>query len=194
MSIHKIITTGTAWAVISPQNVFHMNNQDGLWTPLQIAEDIRDNWCTILAAGMTNQCGFRNVTVSEIGSAAAPFNLPIVVNGIDGVDPATGGQVMQPKFRIHTPVGGRRGRGRIYLWGYRAELIDRGQLNETGITNMSIRLNALQAAYVGTGHTSHLSLGILKRGGSAADFIPADFLSLALIPGVQRRRTLGVGI
>lgn len=194
MSKHRVTFTGTCWGTVTCQNVCHFDNPDGVLTPAQIATELRDNWCTILAAGMMNTAGFRNITVAEVGSAASPYNLPVVVNGIDAVDPNTGTMAVNQKFRIHTPFAGRKGRGRIYLWGYRANLCSQGIVNATGITNMSIRLNALQARYVGVGHTSTLALGVMSRAGDGSAFHFADFLVLSLVPGVQRRRSVGVGI
>jgi len=194
MSTVRAVITGLAWSAITCQNVLHFRNPDGAVPLATICTELRDNWCTILAAGQTTQFGWRNISVQEVGSAVAPTNLAIVVNGIDATDPSGGTQVLCQKFRIHTPVAGRHGRGRIYLPGYRATLWSTGQLNATGITNMTIRLNAIKARYVGVSATGPITLGVLRRGGTTADFINADDLSLALVPGVQRRRSLGLGI
>jgi hypothetical protein len=194
MGIVRVVLTGQAWATINCQNVLAFDTTLGYLTNEQVAWELRDNWCTILAAGQTNQFGWRNISVKELGSAAAPFNLPIVVNGQDGVDPGTGTQVICQKFRIHTGVAGRTGRGRIYLPGYRANLVSYGQLNSTGIENMTIRLNAIKARYVLPAASGPLLLGVCKRGDISSNFMPATDLSLSLVPGVQRRRTLGLGI
>lgn len=194
MSRHRVTFTGTVWGTVTCQNVVHFDNPDGLLTNAQIAAELRDNWCVLLCAGMMNTAGFRNITVATVGSAVSPYNLPVVVNGIDAVDPTTGTMAVNQKFRIHTPTAGRKGRGRIYLWGYRANLVSQGIVNATGITNMTIRLNAIQARYVGIGHTGPIALGVMPRGGASADFIFADFLVLSLVPGVQRRRSVGVGL
>lgn len=196
MPIIRVTFTGISWGAINSQNVCAFSYSSATFpTQALVAAELRDNWCTILAAGQTNQFGWRNISIYEVGSGTAPFNLPIVVNGIDATDPTTGTQVLCQKFRIQTATGGRKGRGRIYLPGYRANLWSQGQLNATGITNMSIRLNAIKNRYVGIAlGPSNILLGVLPRGDDPTKFLFATDLSLSLVPGVQRRRSLGIGI
>lgn len=196
MSVIRVVFTGTSWGSITSQNVvaFLVNPGAGL-TTAQMAAELRDNWCTILAQGQTTQFGWRNISLYVVGSGVSAINLPIVVNGIDASDPSTGTQVLCQKFRIHTNTAGRKGRGRIYLPGYRANLWTQGTLNATGITNMTIRLNAIKNRYVGIANpAAQIALGVLPRGDDPSKFIYADDLSLSLVPGVQRRRSLGLGV
>lgn len=194
MSVERVTFTGTHYGLVVCQNVVAFINPDGVLSVAAVATELRDNWCTLLAAGQTTQFGWRNITVDRVGSGLAPYNLPIAVNGLDGSDASAAVPVITQKFRIHTGVAGRKGRGRIYLPGYRQAYWVQGQLTATGITNMTIRLNAITARYVGGARTSQLGLGICKRGNDSTAYIPADFLSLSLTPGVQRRRNVGVGI
>lgn len=194
MAVYRVTFSGIHYNQITCQNVVAFRDQTNLMNPLTVAQELRDQWCTILAAGQTTQFGWRNISVRTIGSTASPFDLAIIVNGQDAADGSLAVPVITQKFRLHTAVAGKHGRGRIYLPGYRQSLWTGGQLNATGITNMTIRLNAITSRYVGPLMQSSLELGILRRGGTAADFIPVDFISLSLIPGVQRRRNLGVGI
>jgi len=194
MGIIRVTFTGQRWAVINSQNVVAFDNVDDALNDASIAADLSGGWCTMLAAGQSNTFGWRNISIEHVGSGLAPANFPIVVNGLDGTSNTDGTEVVNQKFRIHTATAGRSGRGRIYLPGYRQTLWSSGQLNATGITNMTIRLNAIKGAYVGTGRTSTLWLGVLKRTGAAGDFKPAVNLTLSLTPGIQRRRNYGVGI
>lgn len=194
MAIYRVTFTGTHYGSITCQNVVTFKNQDGTLTEAQAAAELRDNWCTLLAAGQTTQFGWRNISVKNVDNALSPYNLPVVVNGVDASDASSAVPVITQKFRIHTPVAGRAGRGRIYLPGYRQAYWNQGILTATGITNMTVRLNAITARYVGALPPSGLQLGILKRNGTGPDFIACDFLSLSNTPGVQRRRNVGVGI
>src|ERR1044072_2243867 len=85
MSVHRVTFTGTWWGKVTPQNVVCFKNQDGLMSDLAIATELRDGWCTLLAVGQSNQFGWRNISVRRVGTNLAPFNLPVVVNGQDGV-------------------------------------------------------------------------------------------------------------
>lgn len=196
MPIVRVTFTGICWGAINVQNVCAFSAKIDVFPSNDlIAAELRDNWCTLLAAGQTNQFGWRNISVYTVGSNLAPYNLPIVVNGQDGVAPSDGTQVICQKFRIHTGVAGRTGRGRIYLPGYRASLWSLGQLNSTGITNMTFRLNAIKARYVGiVPSPKDLLLGVLPRADDPSGFKFSTDLSLSLTPGIQRRRNLGIGI
>lgn len=191
--IFRITLTGTLYASVTFQNVIAFEEVGGPRTDQDIANEMTLQWCQILANGMVNTAGWRNVKIERVGSNASPFNLPIVVNGVDGV----GNNEVQPaiaiKWRIHTATPGRTGKGRIYLCGYRNQLFTSGQLNGTGITNMNVRLNAIKTRYL-AGNAVVLKLGVLPRGNNPEAFKAATDITMPLIPGCQRRRNLGIGI
>lgn len=196
MPVVRVTFTGLSWGTINCQNVvaFSYGAASGL-TSATVAAELRDNWCTLLAAGQGFNFGWRNISVYQVGSGLSPTNLPIVINGQDGVSPLDGTQVICMKFRILTATGGRKGRGRIYLPGYRQAYWSVGQMTATGITNMTARINAIKTRYVGEATaTSPLVLGVLPRGDDPTQFKMSTDLTLSLTPGIQRRRNLGIGI
>lgn len=196
MPIVRVTFTGLAWGSINCQNVCAFSaNAANYPTLAAIAAELRDGWCTLLAVEQNNSFVWKNIGVYEVGSGLASFNLPIVVPGQNIQGPLDGTQVVCMKFRILTATGGRQGRGRIYLPGFRAAYIQQGQLTTTGITQMTPRLNAIKARHVGIelGPTKVI-LGVLPRGDDPSKFKFSTDLSLSIIPGVQRRRSIGLGI
>lgn len=195
MALMRATLTGVWINSVTMQNVIHLWNPDGTMSDLAVATELRDGWCTLLAAGQVNTFGWRNISVLRVGTTDTPTNLAVVVNGQDGTDNQGGSAVICVKFRLHTGFAGRHGRGRIYLPGYRSVYWSGGQLTSTGITNMTIRLNAIKARYVGPGNTGPVQLAVAPRSAvSEADMHLVDDISLSLTPGVQRRRNLGVGL
>lgn len=191
--VFRVTFTGTMFSTVVFQNVCHFEEFGGPMTDAQVGLELQSNWCAMLAAGMVNTAGWRNIKIHRVGTLFAATNFPIVVNGSDGV----GNLEVQPavaiKFRLHTLTGGKTGRGRIYLCGYRNQLFTSGQLNGTGITNMNIRLAAIRDRYIMSGARA-LTLGVMPRLEIPGLFKPCTEISLAQIPGCQRRRNLGIGI
>lgn len=194
MSNHRVTFTGIWNNTVTCQNVVCFDNPDGALTDAQMAAELRDNWLTLIAAGQVNTFAWRNISISQIGSNIAPFNLAINVQGVDGVDNLGGTQMTCVKWRFHTAFAGKRGRGRIYLPAFRSVYWSAGQLTATGITNITSRITAIKARYVGAGAPSPLVLIIHGRGPEAAGPLQVDDITLSLTPGCQRRRNLNVGI
>lgn len=194
MSVHEVVVTGIHYSSITCQNVLHFYNPDGVLTEAQIASDVHLNYCTVLAAGQTSQFGWRSISSRKMGSGLAPYVFPFVLNGADLSDASLAVPAVCVKFRLLTPTAGRRGRGRIYVPGFRQAYWNAGQITSTGITNITPRINAIKAAYVNAGHTSYLSLVVIRRGGSEADMHFVSDIVLSNTPGIQRRRNLLVGI
>jgi len=194
MATWRVTFTGIYNNSVTCQNVVAFDQPDSVLTDQQVANELRDNWLTIIAAGQVNTFAWRNISVTRLGSNTSPLNLAINVQGVDGVDNLGGTQITCVKWRIHTGLAGKRGRGRIYLPAFRSVYWSAGQLTATGITNITPRITAIKARYVGSGSSGPIKLGIQGRDLQAGGFIAADDISLSLTPGVQRRRNLGVGI
>lgn len=194
MAVFRVTITGLQYGQVTIQNVLHFSQSDFAGPLLPVLQEIRDGWCSILAVAQVNSFGWRNISAVELGTTDSPTNLPVTVNGQDLGDPNNSMPTLSAKLRIHTGFAGRTGRGRTYVAGVRQAHWQFGQMTAAGITVWQARVNALKARYVGPGHTSLLSLGVLGRNVNPQFFHAADDLTLSLIPGIQRRRNLGVGI
>ena len=194
MAIFRCTLTGIQYNQVTIQNVLHFNWPDFAGAEILVCQELRDGWCTIVAAAQVNSFGWRNVSVYRVGSGVAPTNLPIVVGGQDIGDPNNSMPTLSAKMRIHTAVAGRTGRGRIYVAGVRQAHWQFGQMTAAGQTVWNARVTALKNRYVGVGATGPMTLGVMPRSEDFTQFKSADDLTLTIIPGQQRRRNLGVGI
>lgn len=194
MTIERVTVTALWYGGMNVQNVLAFNNPDGFLTPLQVAQEIRDNWLTIIRAKQSALLAWRDIRVDTIGDPSPPLHLAINIGGLDSVDSGLSHPTISWKLRISSNTGGKRGRGRIYVPGIRYSHWQYGQLTSFGFTDLQPVVDSLTARYIGAGGTSELFLGILPRGGSSGDFVTATSLSQSLTPGIQRRRNIGVGI
>jgi len=194
VSIERVTVTALWYGGMNVQNVIAFNNPDGFLTPLQVAQEIRDGWLTIIKAKQSAYLSWRDIAVDTIGDPSPPLHLPVNLGGADAVDSGLSHPVINWKLRVATTVGGKRGRGRIYIPGIRYSHWQFGQMTSFGVTDMQPVVDALKARYVGAGGTSDLFLGVLPRDGSSSDFLTATDITQSLTPGIQRRRNIGVGI
>lgn len=194
MSILRATITGTHYGTVTCQNVLHFDNPEPSLTLQQCANELRDNWCTTSAVARTSQFGFRSIKCEKLGSTETPFTLPIAINGSDLSDNSASMPPVCVKWILRTDHGGRKGRGRIYQAGYRAAYWQSGTLTATGITNITGHINTLMARYM-VGGTGPLKLKVGPRVyTSDSDYRYVTSVQLSLTPGIQRRRTVGVGI
>jgi len=111
MATWRVTFTGIYNNSVTCQNVVAFDQPDSVLTDQQVANELRDNWLTIIAAGQVNTFAWRNISVTRLGSNTSPLNLAINVQGVDGVDNLGGTQITCVKWRIHTGLAGKRGRG-----------------------------------------------------------------------------------
>ena len=194
MTIFRVTLTGIRWAQVTMQNVLHFEDLSSVMTDDQVMLEIRDNWCQMWATHQSNTFGWRNISIQRIGAVASPANYPIVINGQDGVDNLGGSCVTNLKIRIHTNFPGRKGRGRFFLPAVRDQYIESGQFNQQAIANITPTIDAVGERYCNIQATGPLQLGVMGRGPENSGFHPSTGLHMSLVPGIQRRRNLGVGI
>lgn len=194
MAVFRCTITATAYNQISVQNVVHFSWTDFAGPLSQVTTELVNGWITILRATQTNSIIYRNVSVYEVGTGVTPTNLPMNLQGQDLGDPNASMPVLAVKLRIRTGIAGRTGRGRIYVFGIRQAHWSFGQLTAAGITTWQGRVDALKQRYIGPNQTGPMNLGVMNRSDDPSAFKLADELTLSTIPGIQRRRNLGVGI
>jgi hypothetical protein len=194
VSIERVTVTALWYGGMNVQNVMAFDNPDGLLTPLQVAQEIRDGWLNIIKAKQSAYLSWRDIAVDTIGNPAPPLHLSVILGGLDSVDSGLSHPTVNWKLRITTGVGGKRGRGRIYIPGIRYSHWQFGQMTAFGVTDMQPVVDALVARYVQPSPSSGLYLGVMPRNGSASDHLLATGISQSLTPGIQRRRNIGVGI
>lgn len=193
MTIFRVTLTGVRWGKLTMQNCLHFEDVSSLMTDEQVATELATNWCVMWAVRQSNNFGWRNISVFRPGTSATPSNFPIVVNGTDGVDNLGGTCVTNLKIRILTAFAGKRGRGRFYLPAVRDQYIELGEYNATAITNITPTITSVTNRYKSVGGTGPLQLGVRGRGDND-EFHPMLNLTMSTVPGIQRRRNIGIGI
>ena len=192
MSIEKVTTTGIIHNSVTIQNVLHFSNPDGTLDHNAIAANLIAGWMTQWAPGLPNQFRWFDIAVQTVGSAAVVTHHLCNVAGT-GFNDLYCHPCLCLKVRLHTPVGGRHGRGRIYMCPLPSNGWDSGIIRADQIANWITRAGLAVGPYLSGGGNA-LTIGVLKKGGSSADFIQATSFSLSPTAGIQRRRNIGVGI
>lgn len=195
MSIERVTVTALWYGGMVVQNVLAFDNADGFLSPAQVAAEIRDNWLTILKAKQSGLLAWRDIKVDRLNDPSPPLHLNINLPGADAVDSGLSQPTIAWKLRIATNQGGKRGRGRIYVPGIRYSHWQYGQLTAFGQTDLQPVVDALAARYVGPSFSGPLKLGVMPRPGPDVEvFIASTSLTQSITPGIQRRRSVGVGI
>ena len=195
MSIERVTVSALWYGGMVVQNVMAFENDDGFLSVQQVAEEIRDNWLTTLRAKQSGLLAWRDIKVDRLNDASPPIHLNINLPGLDAVDSGLSQPTIAWKLRINTNVGGKRGRGRIYVPGIRYSHWQFGQLTAFGQEDLQPLVDTLSGRYVGPSHTGPLQLGVMPRPGPDVEvFLPSTSLTQSVTPGIQRRRSVGVGI
>lgn len=191
MSIERITLTQTMDGEVY-QNVFHMDNPDGLTNPSDIADDIVTHWIPAIRPYQTNILQYVNIEVRRVSPAgAAPYNRPLAIFGGSGFRPPH--VVAGAVFQFHSATAGRHGRGRYYMAATNSTWYNIGFLSPQGVTESTVVTAAWKGRYVDAGHPSTLSLKVVSKADPSFNVTVTDIVCRTLW-GIQRRRNYTVGI
>jgi hypothetical protein len=179
----------------------HFNNPDDTLTDAQVADEIKTKWI-----GDVNGVGIHQWQVQSIkwisikvqrlaSSLPAPFNLTISRPGVQSADNGLC-TVLAGILKFSTTVGGRKGRGRIYVPGVQAGFTDLGLTSATFHTYADTPIAGMNSRFCNNpGPNGPLELLVGPRSGVVlADFNHVTQISLSNFVGIQRRRNIGFGI
>lgn len=194
MSVERVTFIGTTLSG-TMENVVHFNNDDGAATHAAIAADLQANWINPLLNLHNNNFTWVTMNIQTVDPSGSPASsFPI--------SPGQGNQSgdMAPPFvsaliRLTSPVGGRRGRGRIYLPGLSIGTFgDRGRLTPGSYAAFqTIFLNTWRTHYLNPGGTSPITLCIAPRDSPGSSVLVTG-LDVRTWASVQRRRNYFIGI
>lgn len=173
------------------QHVLHFFAGDYTSADLALlAADLRDNFCTYLQGGLTAEFTYTNISVRALGTTDPTYNLTVAIVGSAGSDPD-----MLPTtccvFRLQTSFGGKHGRGRLYVPCVGPFCLQYGVITPTCIATYQTRADNILGRY-GVGGSSDYGLVVHERASGDNHFVTS--ITPRSIPGVQRRRSIGVGI
>lgn len=193
MSVVRVVTSGVYQNQLM-QNVIHFEDTDSFLTLAQVVEEIQAYWIAFQLAYQQSAFRWIDIAAKFEGDQTAPYHKPVNIKGSYINDPSCLPFICI-KLKIHTPVAGRSGRGRIYLMGMNASFnwLD-GYLGPEGTLNTGVICGQIAARYVGLNSAGPLTLGILGKRKPPSAFIVADGIAPASTAGVLRRRNTGVGV
>lgn len=192
MSIVRVTLFQTYWAQ-SVQNVLHFDDNVSTYNPTNIKNDIVANW-------IPNIGQLQNAVLTYVGVAVkclqpAESTTSFFAVSIGGSSFALAYSLSYPALvvKIETATPGYRGRGRFYIAGLPGAGYDSGRFNSATLSVINTEIANVWAAYGPSSSISPMQIGVMGRD-ITSTFHPATNLLPRAVPGVQRRRNLGVGI
>lgn len=191
MTINRVVLSAIYYGQTC-QNSMHFENTDGFLTLQQVAEEIRDNFLPDFKFLSNDLCVWNNIHVRDISNLGAnAFNLTVNLPG------GQSGNNQNFPFvalvvRLRTDFGGRAGRGRWYIPGLNIGLTDKGVWTAALLNLAGPKMAEIFDRYKLDG-PGPLTLGVCKQN-TPGSFHSVTSLQVAPVPGVQRRRNIGVGI
>jgi hypothetical protein len=189
------VTTTFLWMGQQMQNVLHFSNPDGVLSLAAVASDIEANWIGNLRSAVDNRGKWINIGVRNLDDLnVAPYNKAVSITPInDHGDQQV--PYMACIIRIRTGVAGKAGRGRVYVPGLATAHTQNGVISTGGFQQWDEPggvLHYVKLAYLASSTVSPLQIGVYHLADHS--FTGATDLTLNPVPGVQRRRNIGVGI
>jgi len=189
MGVFQVTVTGTLFAQ-NIQNVMVFKKDGSVWATdsALLGAKMRDAFYAQIKFLCVGAMQWTTVTIIDPHNEQnPPLILPIVINGFQGSTT----KIFLPLcgvYRLKTGVGGRRGRGRIYISGIDPNGIENGRWNAAQIINFNSVASSIKGQFVGDNPGSTFKLGVMRRGGAIGDFIPCTDIVVRDYPGTQTRR------
>lgn len=193
MSIFRITLTGFLFGQ-TIQNVLHFDNVDGALTEAQAATEMSTQWLQQIKTIQITSFTWSLINVQNVSTLPRPsaYNLPVNIAGTQAAsNPIT--VFLAHVIRLRTGLSGRKGRGRIYIAGPSSGEMANGILTAASIAKWETILNVLRGRYLINGSTQ-LRLGVFHRAELGGTITACSEMTVAPVPGVQRRRNVGVGV
>lgn len=198
MSVERVTITALFYGQRC-QNVLHFNNPDGLFTTMNVCEEVRNEWIGTVANKGIHQWTPSNivwvmVSCQRLGNPPpAPTHLTVNIPGVQGP------QSEQIPFacvvlKFQTALAGRRGRGRSYCPGVMQGFLTNGLIDADFNAFAATALTAMNARFKAGGSGPLTLLVGPKNGVVLADFTMVEAITVSNFVGVQRRRNIGFGI
>lgn len=173
------------------QNVLHFTNLNDVFNGALIAAEINANWIEYIKALQTSHFTWTNILVQNLDNAATPtFSLVISKQG-GGLNEPRVPPFAALVLKISTTLGGRRGRGRVYIGGMVSLAFELGVFTSSFMTQIATQTANIKSRYGPTG-ASELRLGVMRR--DTGEISPLVDIQGRGTLGVQRRRNIGVGV
>lgn len=195
MAIYRVTIQGTLFELgVQCQNVLHIENPEGTFSPEQIATDFQTNWIAAIRSLQAGVFRYDTITVRNFSTGNPQQFIHTVSPPIVG---ASGNNIMHPcvcyVIRLKTAGIGRRFRGRFYLAGVHTGNMARTRPSTAGLTAWNTVRGALLRYTVDGPNNPGFHLVVQHKDDLNSGAAVTD-LQLAPIMGIQRRRNELVGV
>lgn len=174
------------------QNVLHFWNGEGSYDAAAIKFAIETLWIPPIRPLQLSSLNYFKIQVRQIDVAGGlTTDFVVNINGSSG-SAVEGWGPLCMLWSLQTATGGHTGRGRIYLPGSYPGNVVQGLFISALMDQMTTAAATISGRFLGASATSGFQLAVVGRVNT--NFIhPVTSIIPRQIPGVQRRRNIGVG-
>ncbi len=186
------VTISQTWNLQICQNVIHLDYGETSYDPAAIKTAIETLWIPPirpLQLGTVNYFKIQVRNMSSIGSLT--FDYAVNINGSAGSAVESWGPLCM-LWSLKTATGGHNGRGRVYLTGSYPGNVVAGRFISALMDQMNTAIGTISTRFLGATPTSGYNLTVCKRENLPTSH-PVIQIIARQVPGVQRRRNIGVG-
>ena len=192
MSIARV-TIGQTWFGQVVQNVIHLDFGESPYNPLAIKGAIETLWIPAIRPMQLSSLRYVLIEVRNMGDihgTTSDFAINIVGSAGSAVE---GWGPLCYLWSLQTAFGGHKGRGRIYLAGCYPGNVVQGRFISASMDQQITAVGQIMTRFTGAAPTSGFNLVVATRetlpfNNPVTNIVPRD------VPGVQRRRNIGVGV
>lgn len=175
------------------QNVMHFFNPDGALSLSAAADEFQNQWITNVKPRQIGNVQWTKIQVYNLSNPVlAPFEKSINILGTNSTT------TLSRTFdcfvlKVQTAIAGRHGHGRIYLPGLHEGFLSNGLFQQSQVDAWATQLAIIKARFIGPPAAGPMTLAVREKAAPHTMTLATNIL-LRNIPGVQRRRNIGVGV
>lgn len=187
------VTIGQTWFGQVVQNVIHLDYGEVAYNPANIKTAIETLWIPPIRPMQLSTLKYVLLQIRnmhDVGGLTSSYVINITGSAGSAVE---GWGPLCYLWSLQTLTGGHRGKGRIYLAGCYPGNVVTGRFISASMDQQVAAIATLSTRFLGATPTSGFNLTVCKReelpaSNPVVNIVPRD------VPGVQRRRNIGVGI
>lgn len=186
------VTINMTWFGQICQNVIHLDNGEGGYDHAAIKTAIETLWIPAIRPMQLGTLNYFRISVRNMSVAGGlTTDYAVNINGSAG-SAVEGWGPLAYLFSFQTATGGHAGRGRVYLPGAYPGNVVTGRWISASMDQQNTAIGLLTTRFLGASPTSGYNLAVCKRETDPTPHLVTNIVARQ-VPGVQRRRNIGVG-
>jgi len=186
------VTINMTWFGQICQNVIHLDNGEAGYDPADVKSQIETLWIPAVRPMQLGTLNYFKIQVRDMEAVGGlTTDYAININGSAG-SAVEGWGCLCYLFSFQTATGGHEGRGRVYLPGAYPGNVVLGRWISASMDQQTTAIGLLTTRFLGATPTSGYNLVVCKRQTLPTPH-PVINIIARNVPGVQRRRNIGVG-